>query len=50
MWGSDFPPVASHEGYAKALEMVDKIPFFTESDKGWILGKTALSLWRFGKA
>ena len=48
MWGSDFPPVAPHEGYAKALEMVDKIPFFTESDKGWLLGKTALSLWRFG--
>ena len=47
MWGSDFPPVASHEGYAKALGMVDKIPFFTESDKVWILGKTALSLWRF---
>jgi len=49
MWASDFPPVASHEGYAKALAMArDDIPFFTESDKEWILGKTALSLWRFG--
>ncbi|MHC4638486.1 MAG: amidohydrolase family protein, partial [Planctomycetota bacterium] len=47
MWASDFPPVASYEGYSKALEMVDRMPFFTESDKDWILGKTALSLWRF---
>ncbi|MBC8427726.1 amidohydrolase [bacterium] len=48
MWGSDFPPVASHEGYAKSFEMVDRIPFFTASDKSWLLGRTALSLWRFG--
>ena len=48
MWASDFPPVASYEGYAKALEMVDRVPFFTKSDKDWILGKTALLLWRFG--
>jgi predicted TIM-barrel fold metal-dependent hydrolase len=47
MWASDFPPVASYEGYSKALEMLDRIPFFTASDRDWILGKTAMSLWRF---
>jgi hypothetical protein len=26
------------------------VPFFTREDQEWILGRTALTLWRFGNA
>jgi L-fuconolactonase len=46
MWGSDFPPCAAREGYANALQFpMGKVPFFTQEDKEWIFGKTALSFW-----
>jgi L-fuconolactonase len=49
MWGSDFPPVASREGYANALAFPrDQIGYFSAEDKRWIFGETALSVWRFG--
>jgi L-fuconolactonase len=49
MWGSDFPPVASREGYANALAFPrDRVSYFTAEDKRWIFGETALSVWRFG--
>ena len=49
MWGSDWPGVEDYCGYAKALALYrDEIAFFTEEDRGWILGKTALRLWPFG--
>ena len=49
MWGSDFPPVASREGYANALAFPrDRVSYFTPDDKRWIFGETALSVWRFG--
>ncbi len=48
MWGSDFPPSASREGYANTLRFpMEQIEFFTDEDKAWIFGKTALSVWRF---
>lgn len=46
MWGSDFPQCGSREGYANALCFpMEKIPFFTQDDKEWVFGKTALSVW-----
>lgn len=48
MWGSDFPPSASREGYANTLHFpMQQLEFFTGEDKSWIFGKTALSVWRF---
>ena len=50
MWGSDFPPVASREGYRNALRFpMEHVPFKSETDKEWIFGKTAMSLWKFGE-
>jgi L-fuconolactonase len=49
MWGSDFPPSAGREGYANALTFPrDSISYFSDEDKRWIFGETALSVWRFG--
>jgi len=46
MWGSDFPPCAGREGYANSLQFpMGKVPFFTQDDKEWVFGKTALSVW-----
>jgi L-fuconolactonase len=46
MWGSDFPPCAAREGYSNALRYpLERVPFFTQEDKEWIFGKTALSVW-----
>jgi len=48
MWGSDFPPVASREGYGNALRWtMEQFPFRSEDDRTWVFGKTALSLFRF---
>jgi L-fuconolactonase len=47
MWASDFPPCMVKEGYANALYFpLETVPFFTEDDKDWIFGKTALSVWK----
>ena len=47
MWGSNFPPCSACEGYANTLRFpMEKIPFFSEEDKEWIFGKTALSVWK----
>ena len=49
MWGSDFPPVSSREGYHNSLHFPwEHITFANESEKEWIFGKTALSVWNFG--
>ena len=51
MCGSDFPQVAGGEGYRNALEFpMEPVPFRSEDDKGWVFGKTALSLWKFGES
>jgi len=48
MWATDFPHILKQPGYQKILELVRReIPFFTSEDREWILGKTALSVWRF---
>ena len=38
-----------YANFYELLIMKDLIPFFTAEDKRWILGKTALSVYRFGK-
>ena len=46
MWGTDFPYILFHCGYARALALVrEELPFLTAEDKEWILGKTAATLW-----
>ena len=48
MWGSDFPPCAGREGYAKALNGVRNHPAFANGDDvEWVLGKAAMKIWRF---
>ena len=51
MWGSDFPPVASREGYKNSLRFpMEHVSFRSEDDKEWGFGKTAMSLWKFGES
>jgi L-fuconolactonase len=48
MWGSDWPAVEPYCGYAGALALYrDEIEFFTDDDRRWVLGGTALRLWPF---
>jgi len=48
MWGSNFPPCLKCEGYDRSLDFLRKeISYLSDSDKEWILGKTALKVWRF---
>jgi L-fuconolactonase len=48
MWGSDYPPVSQREGYRNALRSVADSPTFaTQEDREWVVGKTALSLFKF---
>ena len=48
MGGSNYPPVLSEEGYAKTLRFLHKeIPYLSAEDKEWLMGKTALEMWRF---
>jgi len=48
MWGSDYPPVEGREGYAKSLDFIKKeVDWLSDSDREWILGGTAMKVWRF---
>ena len=48
MWGSNYPPVLSEEGYTKTMLFLQKeIPYLSTEDKEWLMGKTALEMWRF---
>jgi len=48
MWGSDFPPCAGREGYVNTLHGVRNHPAFSNGeDVEWVLGKTAMKIWRF---
>ena len=48
MWGSDYPPSGSREGYANTLRFpMERIPFFSDEDREWAFGRTALSVWKF---
>jgi predicted TIM-barrel fold metal-dependent hydrolase len=39
-----------YANFYELLIMKELIPFFTAEDKEWILGKTALGVYRFGRA
>jgi predicted TIM-barrel fold metal-dependent hydrolase len=48
MWGTDWPLVDTHCGYAKALAMVrDEMQFLNEEDKSWMLSRTVERVWKF---
>ena len=48
MWGSDYPPVSSREGYDNALNFpMDYFSDLTQEDREWIFGRTARSVWNF---
>ena len=48
MWGTDWPLVENHCGYARALALVrDEMKFLSGEDKGWILGRTVERVWPF---
>jgi predicted TIM-barrel fold metal-dependent hydrolase len=50
MWGTDWPLVENHCGYAKALALVrDEMDFLNAGDKAWILSKTIERVWPFPK-
>jgi len=50
MWGTDWPLVENHCGYAKALVMVrDEMKFLNEEDKSWMLSKTVERVWPFDR-
>ena len=49
MWGTDWPLVEAHCGYAKALAMVrEEMKFLNEEDKSWMLSRTIERVWPFG--
>ena len=48
MWGSDYPPVSNREGYRNALHGVMEHPALAgQEDKEWVMGKTALGVFKF---
>jgi predicted TIM-barrel fold metal-dependent hydrolase len=48
MWGSDFPPSAGREGYRNVLRgVMEHAAFKGGDDLEWVMGKTALSVFRF---
>jgi L-fuconolactonase len=48
MWGTDWPIVEAHCGYAKALAMVrDEMKFLNEDDKSWMLSQTVERVWKW---
>ncbi len=48
MWGTDWPLVERHCGYAKALAMVrEELKFLNDEDKRWMLGRTIERVWPF---
>ena len=49
MWGSDYPPSSGREGYRNALRGVMDYPTLrAQEDKEWVMGKTALNVFKFG--
>ena len=48
MWGSDYPPVSSREGYNNALRFpMEYFSHLSEEDRSWIFGRTARKVWKF---
>jgi L-fuconolactonase len=51
MWGSDFPPVSFREGFHNTLRFATShLPLPSADDRAYLLGRTALSHWRFDLA
>ena len=47
MWGSDWPPVSSREGFDNSLAFpLDHLSGLSEDERAWIFGKTAQQVWR----
>ncbi len=48
MWGSDYPPVSTREGYDNSLKVpMDYFSALSEDEREWIFGRTALKVWKF---
>ena len=48
MWGSDYPPVSSREGYANSLEFPRSyLSDYSEAERAWIFGDAARAVWSF---
>lgn len=48
MWGSDFPPVSSREGYNNSLNVpLAHFEGLSDTERAAIFGETALRVWRF---
>ena len=48
MWGSDFPPVATREGYRNALRLtMERLARLPEAERDQIFGGTAASVFKF---
>ncbi|MDA0745230.1 MAG: amidohydrolase family protein [bacterium] len=48
MWGSDYPPASSREGYNNALRFpLEYFSSLSQDERAWIFGKTALKTWKF---
>lgn len=46
MWGSDFPPVSSREGYGNSLAFMEQLfPGLSADERAWLMGKTAQQVW-----
>jgi len=51
MWGSDFPPVSSREGYDNALRFpMEYLADLSREEREWIFGRTALKVWKLEAA
>lgn len=47
MWGSDWPPVSSREGYANSLHFpLAYLEGLSTEEKAWIFGRTAQTVWK----
>ncbi len=48
MWSSDYPASGKVIGYGRVLYyLLREIPALSWAEKEWVMGKTALSVWRF---
>ena len=46
MWGSDWPPVSSREGYDNSLEFpLNYLAALSAEERSWIFGRTAQKVW-----
>ena len=47
MWGSDWPPVSSREGYDSSLSFpLDYFADLSADERAWIFGETAQNVWK----